>query len=665
MIRDGSLIASGSYDELSHTLQPMISLSENIATGVCQREEHVSSLKEQQSHQTVPAKIKDVISSDGKLMSDETLSRGTVRKEVYLRYFRLVPCISIIPIAFLMSQGLDVASSYWITLWSQQPVSVNGHKNQKVVTGILILAVMTLLSGAFHSLASFAIARGTVRAAVALHDQLLASVLHSSMAFFETTPAGRILNRFLSDMDSMDSGMCQGLVNFFSFSSQAVSILIIVMIAVPYYAPVVLVLVILFYIVYFYGMAGERQVKRMDATTRSFVYSAFAESLSGKSTIRAFAASDWFRTHFEEAVDSNLRCVNSHNELLRWRAMRLDLLGNVTVIASAGAALLMKTMSNDDVTDREIFLIGLAAVYAMKLPITLNLIVRGLTEVDSNAVAVERVLSYIDNEREDESGDQEADPAPSDWPSSQPAIEIQNFSTRFREGCEIVLHDLNVEIRRGETMAIVGRTGAGKSTIAASLFRLMEAASGQIIVDGVDIKRLRLKDLRSRLSIIPQDAVIFSGTIRFNVDPWEQESDEEVWRVLGLAHLSDCVRRLDGQLYHRLSPGGEQDLSSGQRQLLCLARALIRKSSILVLDEATASLDQETESKIMTAIRKHLTDGTIIVIAHNIHSVLNHADRVMVMRSGRVVELNEPNILLADPSSAFHALFKQLASYRG
>lgn len=598
--------------------------------------------------------------------NNEKQITGRIKKQVFVRYSRLLPFAWLLPIAFLVSQGLDVGSSYWITLWSQQPPTINGHSNSLVYNGIILLSIVSLMSGVMLTLASLMTARATVAAASRLHDDLLHSVMHQSMSFFECTPIGRILSRFGSDMDCLDNGMVQGLVNFLSFASQAVSIMGIVLIAVPSYAPVLLILGILFFLVYVYGMTGERQTKRMDSRTRSRIYSLFSESVSGRTIVRAFNAFDSvFRSSFESAVEENLRCVSSYNELLRWRALRLDLLGNVTIAAAALAAFIMKSSAvsadGHGMDERSVLLIGLAAVYAMKLPITLNLIVRGLSEVEGHAVAVERVLEYIDRPAEQpvrETG--VLVPVLNNWPTTSPEIVFNDFSAKYPSSVHPVLHDLSFVVRGGEKVAIVGRTGAGKSTIAASLFRLMsdDQTTGRILIDGRDIRKVPLNDLRTKLSVICQDAVIFSESVRFNIDPIDETSDQDVWQALRDVSLLSTISRLDGHLEHRLSSRGDENLSQGQRQLLSLARVIVRNNGILVLDEATASLDLETESRILQTLSQgRLADSTVILIAHRLQTVLRYADRVLVLKDGRIVESGVPHILMADSGSSFYSLF--------
>ncbi|XP_042145191.1 ATP-binding cassette sub-family C member 3-like [Ixodes scapularis] len=248
------------------------------------------------------------------------------------------------------------------------------------------------------------------------------------------------------------------------------------------------------------------------------------------------------------------------------------------------------------------------------------------------------------------------------WPGLG-AVSFRSYSTRYREGLGLVLRDVNLDVRPGEKVGIVGRTGSGKSTITLSLFRIVEAASGKIVVDDVDIADLGLQDLRSRITITAQDPVLFHGTLRFNLDPAGHHDAVELWWALDQSHLGNFFRQCEG-LDFEVSEGG-LNLSVGQRQLVCLARALLRKTKILVLDEATASVDVETDLLVQRTLRDVMSGCTVLTIAHRIHTVLT-SDRVVVMDQGRIVEVGSPAELLADTKSSFHALAHEAGvAFRG
>ena len=266
-------------------------------------------------------------------------------------------------------------------------------------------------------------------------------------------------------------------------------------------------------------------------------------------------------------------------------------------------------------------------------------------------ISIERINEYCQNEEEDEwVKDVRPD---ADWPKNG-GIEFIDYSTRYRADTSLVLKNLNFKVDGSEKVGVVGRTGAGKSSMTLALFRIIEPASGSIVIDGLDISQIGLHDLKSRLSIIPQDAVLFTGTIRFNLDPFNNYSDEEISKALEHAHLKNYVDTLENGIYHEIAEGGA-NMSVGQRQLVCLARALLRKSKILVLDEATASVDFATDELVQSTIRSEFKDCTTITIAHRLRTVLD-SSRILVLDHGEIEEYDEPERLLKDTESMFYSL---------
>lgn len=280
------------------------------------------------------------------------------------------------------------------------------------------------------------------------------------------------------------------------------------------------------------------------------------------------------------------------------------------------------------------------------------------SELETNIVAVERVNEYTEVENEARWITEHR--PPDGWPTAG-KISFENYKVRYRPELDLILHGITCDIESTEKIGIVGRTGAGKSSLTNCLFRIIEAANGRILIDGIDISTLGLHDLRSRLTIIPQDPVLFSGTLRMNLDPFEKFRDEEIWRVLELAHLKDFVTSLPSRLEHEVAEGGE-NLSLGQRQLLCLARALLRKSRILILDEATAAVDLETDDLIQSTIRKEFAHCTVLTIAHRLNTILD-SSRVMVLDSGKIVEFDSPNALLNKENGHFYSMAKDAGIY--
>uniref|UniRef100_A0A915M537 ABC transporter domain-containing protein n=1 Tax=Meloidogyne javanica TaxID=6303 RepID=A0A915M537_MELJA len=300
-------------------------------------------------------------------------------------------------------------------------------------------------------------------------------------------------------------------------------------------------------------------------------------------------------------------------------------------------------------------LIGLAISKSLDITVILGFLVRNINDAEMSIVSVERILEYRDCPQEASWKSSKGREPPADWPS-RGAVHFQKYSCRYRPELDLSLRGITAEIKPGEKVGIVGRTGAGKTSFALALFRIIEAAEGRILIDGVNIAKVGLQELRSRITIIPQDPVLFSGTLRFNLDPFNVYKDHELWTALEQVHLKQFVEAQPKKLFYEIAESGE-NISVGQRQLLCMARAILRRSPLIVLDEATASIDSQTDELIQRAIRTEFSRFTILTIAHRISTVMDY-DRIMVLSAGKLVEFDTPEKLAAEKTSHFHALVK-------
>ncbi|XP_061612371.1 ATP-binding cassette sub-family C member 3 isoform X10 [Phyllopteryx taeniolatus] len=370
-------------------------------------------------------------------------------------------------------------------------------------------------------------------------------------------------------------------------------------------------------------VATSRQLKRLESINRSPIYSHFSETITGSSVIRAFGRHSAFVCMSDMKVDENQKSYYPGIVSNRWLGVRIEFIGNCIVLFAA----LFAVTGKDDLNPG---LVGLSVSYALQVTMSLNWMVRMTSDLENNIVAVERVKEYSETKTEAPWEIEDKKPPP-DWPI-QGNVEFHNYSVRYREGLDLVLKNLSLSVKGGEKVGIVGRTGAGKSSMTLCLFRLLEAAEGEISIDDVKISEIGLHDLRSKLTIIPQEPVLFSGTLRMNLDPFEKYSDEEVWKALEHSHLHKFVRNQPAKLEMECSEGGE-NLSVGQRQLVCLARALLRKTRILILDEATAAIDLETDDLIQSTIRTQFEDCTVFTIAHRLNTVMDYKRSVNPLRS--------------------------------
>uniref|UniRef100_A0AAY4E645 ABC-type glutathione-S-conjugate transporter n=1 Tax=Denticeps clupeoides TaxID=299321 RepID=A0AAY4E645_9TELE len=543
-----------------------------------------------------------------RLIEKETMETGNVKFSVYLQYLRSMGwCLSFLAFLMYFIQNLAfIGSNLWLSEWTNDA--------ETYFNTTYPVSVRDTRVGVFGALG--VAQEGAVSASRILHSSLLSNVLRAPMLFFDTTPSGRVVNRFAK------VGLCWGGANC---NPQRI-------------------LSLLCALQRFY-VATSRQLRRLDSVSRSPIYSHFGETVSGLSVIRAYGHQERFLKHNEVTIDENLKTVYPWIVSNRWLAIRLESLGNFVVFFSALFAVLSRGSLDSG-------LVGLSISYALNVTQTLNWLVRMTSELETNIVAVERVSEYCEIENE-APWVMEKRP-PQGWPDAG-RLRFDQYKVRYRPELDLVLHGITCDIESAEKIGIVGRTGAGKSSLTNCLFRIIEAAEGGIFVDGVDIATIGLHDLRSRLTIIPQDPVLFSGTLRMNLDPFEKFSDEDIWRALELSHLKEFASSLSDGLQHEVSEGGE-NLSVGQRQLLCLARALLRKSRILILDEATAAVDLETDDLIQKTIRQEFSHCTVLTIAHRLNTILD-SSRIMVLDAGRIVEFDTPSALF-EKQGHFYSMAK-------
>uniref|UniRef100_A0A4X2K4G9 ATP binding cassette subfamily C member 6 n=1 Tax=Vombatus ursinus TaxID=29139 RepID=A0A4X2K4G9_VOMUR len=534
------------------------------------------------------------------LYSPSTCHVFQVNATLYLAYLRAAGttiCLSVVFI-FLCQQVVSFSRGYWLSLWADDPI-VNGTQQH---TGLRV-GVFGLL-GCFQAIGRFGsiavVLLGGVRASQRLFQGLLYDVARSPMTFFEQTPIGNLLNRFCKETDAMDAVIPDKFKSFLGFLFGLLEVILVIVVTTPLAAVVVLPLMALYIGMQSLYVASSCQLRRLESVSRSPIYSHISETFQGSAVIRAFQSQD--QVERISSLGSN-----------RWLATNMELLGNILIFTAAFFAVFSKPHLSPGI-------VGFSISMALQVTEILHWAVRSWTDLENNIVSVERMRDYTKTPKE----------APwtlphngigHTWPAMG-QIEFRGYSLRYRPELALALRNLTLKIHPWEKVGIVGRTGAGKSSLTISLLRLIEAAEGGIWIDGVNISQVGLHTLRSKITIIPQDPILFPGSVRMNLDLLDEHSDDEIWGALEMVQLKSFILGLPGQLQYECSDQGH-NLSVGQKQLLCLARALLRKTKILFLDEATAAVDPQNDLQIQAILRDQFADCTVLTIAHRLQTVMD------------------------------------------
>ncbi|XP_032364060.1 multidrug resistance-associated protein 9 [Etheostoma spectabile] len=489
--------------------------------------------------------------------------------------------------------------------------------------------------------------RVSLNAASTLHNNLLSNILARPMSFFDSIPTGRILNCFSSCQSEVDAAVPFHVNVQLMFSLLAVCSLLVSAATFPYMVLPAGGLLLLLVLVFSLFLRNICTLKKMEDVSRSPCISLCTSIVRGLGSIHAYGKTHTYTERFKVLSDTNSTHLLLFNFGLYWLS---HVMGCLCVVMTLIVSLLVVFVSNDVCSPP---MKALSLNFILQLSANFQYLLLSMISVEARFISVERLLEYITGSEELEGGQREVKPVPEDWPQTG-VITFLDYKMRYRQNLPFVLNGLHLHIRAGEKIGIVGRTGSGKSSLAVALFRLVEPAAGSVLIDGVDITSISLSNLRNKLSIIPQDPILFTGTIRSNLDPVNRHSDEEIWAALEKTYMKDAIWGLEGKLQAELVDNGG-NFSLGQKQLISLSRALLRDSKIILLDEATASIDAETDSLIQITIREAFRDSTVLTIAHRIHTVLQ-ADRILVLNQGQVVEFDHPDVLKQRPDSLFASL---------
>ncbi|CAM9514742.1 unnamed protein product, partial [Chrysoparadoxa australica] len=575
--------------------------------------------------------------SGGKIVVAENRELGSPKVSVYMSYLKACGglCFGLLWLLLSLTwQSLLVAQSFALKSWINE--MANGEQFGK---GFDVYIIVSLASFGTLLVRTLLICTGSLKASQAVHDELAVRVFRAPMSWFESTPLGRIFNRFSSDIVTLDKDLMNDISGWSDTLLSVVAVVVVIAIALPQLIALMFPIIMLCYYWGSHYLHTSRQLKRLEAVSRSPLYSHVSEAVSGVVMIRAYEAQQRF---IEQNEAHNLTLNRSGHLYLwisnYWLTCRIRVMGAV-VCGLVGAFLVAEVGKIDGATA------GLVINYALQFTISVVFTMRLHAQMEMSVNSIERLDEYCNIDQASSSLKSPTTDGCRPITTPPGEVEFRRLTLQYASNSEPTLHDISFRVKGGSKVGIVGRTGAGKSSIMTALFRLVEASPGsEIVIDGIDISSIGLQDLRRRLAIIPQDPTLFDGTIRTNVDPFGLYTDGQIWQALQECHLEEFVSGTEEKLEHPVTAMGS-NLSVGQRQLTCMARALLRRAPVLVMDEATANVDPETDSVIQDTMKEGFCDSTVLCIAHRISSIIYY-DKVLVLEAGRVVEYDTPAKLL-------------------
>ncbi|ETV83054.1 hypothetical protein H257_04797 [Aphanomyces astaci] len=586
----------------------------------------------------------------GQLVLDEGRTQGKVSAAVYKAYVEAAggwgTLVGVVGVSILR-QGLSIGSDLWLSVWtSTVPIETPLEFQQHTPYYLGIYAVLAVLAVIATAVATLATYGACVTASKTLFNQMTDALLRAPMRFFDMNPVGRILNRYTTDIGAMDVNIPFQVGSMASVSFRTLCTVATAMYMTSYLGLLVLPLVYVYVWMGRYFVKPVRELERINKTTKSPLLNLMAESIEGMLVIRAFGDNQrrrFQRMHFRN-VDATNESMFAKEVVTTWFTLRIQFTSAFVVMVVSVALVMMRDSLSPG-------LVGLALNYIFSSLSMLEYLIPNFAQFETVMVGPERVVEYANIAPEAPRVISGA--VAHDWPTNGD-IAFTNMSFRYKENDPLVLKDVNVHIQSGEKVGIVGRTGAGKSSLTMALFRINELAGGSIKIDGVDISSIGVKTLRSSIAIIPQTPVLFKGPLRNYLDPFGEFGDADLWGCLQKVRLADRIDSVEGKLDSPVEENGE-NFSVGERQMLCMARALLRQARIVVMDEATAAIDHETDQNLQRVIRTEFATSTVLTIAHRLDTVLD-ADRILVFDQGRLAQCDTPAALIGAGAGIFFEL---------
>ncbi|KAI0795014.1 multidrug resistance-associated ABC transporter [Abortiporus biennis] len=637
VMENGVIQEQGTYQDL---MSDSVVFSRIIQEyGSVDKEEEEKEEEEIKDEQKAVVNTVDTKKSQPGLMQAEERLTGSVAFSVYSKYLKHAGSLVWAPVIIMfltLSQGAQVANNLFLGFWTAE--SIHGFSQAQYMGTYAALGVATALLT-------------TLAAGLSLFKAALKAVLRSPVAFFDTTPMGRVMSRLSKDQDTLDTEVSMIAFQLMSNFSSVIGTAALVFYTFPLLGIIFAPLAVLYYAAAMYYRRSSVETKRLDSLMRSALYASYSETLTGLSTVRGYGEQDRFVHTAENGLDMENRAYYMTISIQRWLGVRLDFLGNMLILGIAlFAAGFRKTVNPSK--------IGVVLSYTLSITQIFSELVSTYAQNEQNFNAVERVLHYT--ELPPEGDDTTPNDPPSSWPDKG-AIKFDKVDLAYREGLPLVLKGVDFEVKPGEKVGIVGRTGAGKSSLLQALFRIVNVQDGSIVIDGYNIHDIGLDTLRTRLALVPQDSTLFLGTLRENLDPQATRTDAEIISALKRAWLLprdnspvDPVVEAKFSLDATVSDEGS-NYSAGEKQLLALCRALVKNSKIIILDEATSSVDVETDAKLQKTIQTEFASSTLLCIAHRLNTIVYY-DRVLVMDAGQVAEFDTPLNLFDKEDSIFRSL---------
>jgi len=678
LMKEGSVHASGTFKDLLRNNPEFKDLMQGSDLGDEKDAARASSRTSRALSKTVDEDAADKKKEvKAEVIKAEERAEGSVKYSTIQAYARAFlpfccPSVTILFTLILYGSGfiLQVASSYWLAHWSSE---IEDKRADEGDNGYFLGIYTAWTTGAlfWYTIASFFFSVGAIGASTRLHKGMLEALLRAPMWWFDITPSGRTLNRCSKDVDEADSQLRQSLQMMIRCVVQVLSTLALITFVTGGYLGIALVpiLSMYYYMLQLYRRTS-RELQRLDSVSKSPIFNNFSETLQGLSSVRAFGKQSLFYSNNLKNIDANSRNYFMLHAANRWLSVRLEVIGAILTLSLGVFLIYIRFEISKSASDQkgtygasEAALAGLALSYMSEILNTLNWGVRQVSEVETRLNSVERLLEYQGEDFPREAASELPDDPKADeaWPT-EGKIDIKDLELRYRDGLPLALAGLTMNIPAGSSVGICGRTGSGKSSLMVSLFRLTEKAGGSVVIDGRDIHNMGLQPIRSRMAIIPQDPVLFLGSIRSNLDPFSKYTDQQLWEALKTCQMEEAVKARDNMLDTPVAEGGS-NFSMGERQLLCITRAMLRKPKLLLLDEATASIDRQTDSVIQEMLRTVFASCTTLIIAHRLNTIMD-CSHIAVIDQGKCVEFGSVQELSSTPGSQFKAMVDASASTR-